>query len=170
MLSHGGMSAVRVVLVTDATNKPQQEVPGRWEGISSLNNFLYQEDCVTVWKACNIGEGKNIPWSQLQVPVRLPDVCKAEVSKGDFVACSKERRVPAERAMIEHLDEEKDEDGDEEEEGASSGLLSCPVDGCICTYQKYYNLERHLLFGKCKLVSEKHTLFDQAVLAYAKKI
>jgi len=66
MLSHGGMSAVRVVLVTDATNKPQQEVSGRWEGISSLNNFLYQEDCVTVWKACNIGEGKNIPWSQLQ--------------------------------------------------------------------------------------------------------
>ncbi|KAL9977161.1 hypothetical protein ACROYT_G014539 [Oculina patagonica] len=53
--------------------------------------------------------------------------------------------------MTEHLDEEEDEDGDEEEEGASSGLLSCPVDGCICTYQKYYNLERHLLFGKCKL-------------------
>ncbi|KAL9959285.1 hypothetical protein ACROYT_G032596 [Oculina patagonica] len=102
------------------------------------------------------------------LPARLPDVCKAEVSKGDFVPCSKERRVPAERAMTEHLDEEEDEDGDEE--GASSGLLSCPVDGCICTYQKYYNLERHLLFGKCKLVSEKHTLFDQAVLAYAKKI
>ncbi|KAL9984234.1 hypothetical protein ACROYT_G006507 [Oculina patagonica] len=114
---------------------------------------------------------KRVDFSDPQgVPVRLPDVCKAEVSKGDFVACSKERRVPAERAMIEHLDEEEDEDGDEEEEGASNGLLSCPVDGCICTYQKYYNLERHLLFGKCKLVSEKHTLFDQAVLAYAKKI
>ncbi|KAL9968875.1 hypothetical protein ACROYT_G021018 [Oculina patagonica] len=93
-----------------------------------------------------------------------------DVKRVDFSDPQGERRVPAERAMIEHLDEEEDEDGDEEEEGASSGLLSCPVDGCICTYQKYYNLERHLLFGKCKLVSEKHTLFDQAVLAYAKKI
>ena len=32
------------------------------------------------------------------------------------------------------------------------------------------NLERHLLFGKCKLVSEKYTLLDTAKLAYAKKV
>ena len=65
MLSHGGMNGVRVALVTAAANKPQ-EVPGRWEGISSLNNFHYQDGCVTVWKAHDIGQGKTIPWSQLQ--------------------------------------------------------------------------------------------------------
>ena len=66
MLSHGGINGVRVTLVTDVLEKPQQEMTGRWEGISSLNNFVYQEDCVTVWKAYNIGERKIIPWSQLQ--------------------------------------------------------------------------------------------------------
>lgn len=48
--------------------------------------------------------------------------------------------------------------------------MSCPVDGCICTYQKYSNLERHLHFGKCKLVAEKHTLLDQAILSYVEKV
>ena len=66
MLSHGGINGVRVTFVTDVLEKPQQEMTGRWEGISSFNNFLYQEDCVTVWKAYNIGKGKSIPWSQLQ--------------------------------------------------------------------------------------------------------
>ena len=66
MLSHGGIKGVRVTLVTDILEKPQQEMTVRWEGISSFNNFLYQENCVTVWKAYNIGQGKSIPWSQLQ--------------------------------------------------------------------------------------------------------
>ena len=66
MLSHGGIKGVRETLVTDALEKPQQEMTVRWERISSFNNFLYQEDCVTVWKAYNIGQGKSIPWSQLQ--------------------------------------------------------------------------------------------------------
>ena len=43
---------------------------------------------------------------------------------------------------------ETEEDG----EGVdASSLLSCPVEGCVPTYQKHHNLERHLLFGKCKL-------------------
>ena len=63
--------------------------------------------------------------------------------------------------------EETEEDG----EGVdASSLLSCPVEGCICTYQEYHNLERHLLFGKCKLVSEKYTPLDTAKLAYAERV
>ena len=42
------------------------EVPGCWEGISSLNNFNYQDGCVTVCKAYDIGQRKTIPWPQLQ--------------------------------------------------------------------------------------------------------
>ena len=65
------------------------------------------------------------------------------------------------------MDEEVEEDG----EGAdASSLLSCPVEGCIRTYQKYHNLERYLLFGNCKLVSEKYTLLDTAKLTYAEKV
>ena len=64
-----------------------------------------------------------------------------------------------------------DEEAEENSEGAdTSSLLPCPVEGCIRTYQRYHNLERHLLFGKCKLVSEKYTLLDTAKLAYAEKV
>ena len=66
VLSYGGVKGVRVALVTDASQQPQQELSGRWNEISFLNNFLYQKDCVTVWKAFDIGQGKTIPWSQLQ--------------------------------------------------------------------------------------------------------
>ena len=66
VLSYGGVKGVRVALVTDASQQPQQELSGRWSGISFLNNFLYQKDCVTVWKAFDIGQGNTIPWSQLQ--------------------------------------------------------------------------------------------------------
>ena len=44
------------------------------------------------------------------------------------------------------------------------------VEGCIPTYQKHHNLERHLLFGKRKLVSEKYTTLDTARLAYAERV
>ena len=55
------MKGVRVALVTDASQQPQQELSGRWSGNSFLNNFLYQKDCVTVWKAFDIGQGKTLP-------------------------------------------------------------------------------------------------------------
>lgn len=65
----------------------------------------------------------------------------------------------------EHVDVEKDEEGE-----GTSALLSCPVDGCICTYQKYYNLERQLLCERCKFVSEKYILLDYARLSYLEKV
>ena len=49
-------------------------------------------------------------------------------------------------------------------------LLSCPDEECVRTYQKYHNLERHLLIRKCKLVSENYTLLDTAKLAYAERV
>ena len=33
-----------------------QEV--RWDGVSSLNNFQYSNDQITVWRAYNVGKGK----------------------------------------------------------------------------------------------------------------
>ena len=63
--------------------------------------------------------------------------------------------------------------GETEEDGEgvdASPLLSCPVEGCIPTYQKHHNLERHLLFGKRKLVSEKYTTLDTARLAYDERV
>lgn len=97
------------------------------------------------------------------------------MSKGEFVPYSRGKREQSKKP--EHVEGEKDtgegEDEDAEEDGEgsdASSLLSCPVEGCIRTYQKYYNLERHLLSGKCKLVSEKYTLLDNAKLSYTEKV
>ena len=85
VLSYGGVKGVRVALVTDASQQPQQELSGRWSGISFLNNFLYQKDCVTVWKAFDIGQGNTIPWSQLQGKVT---VCKVNRNISNIVTKS----------------------------------------------------------------------------------
>ena len=95
------------------------------------------------------------------VPNRLPQGFKAELSQGDFISCSKGKSVLStipEKTDIEEVEED------------ASGLLPCPVDGCVCTYQSFRNLERHLLVGKCKMIPEKHTLLDAAKLSYVKKV
>ena len=97
------------------------------------------------------------------VSTHLEEGWKAKVSKGGFASYSRGKR--------EHVEGEGDEEAEEDGEGAdASSLLSCPIEGCIRTYQKYHNLERHLLFWKCKLVSEKYTLLDTAKLAYVEKV
>ena len=109
------------------------------------------------------------------VPKNLAEGWKAEVSKGGFVRHCRGKCEPS--GKPEHAEGEEgtgdgvDEETEEDSEGAdASSLLPCPVEGCIRTYQRYHNLERHLLFGKCKLVSEKYTLLDTAKLAYAEKV
>ena len=53
--------------ITDGCAKQHPiSLQSKLEGVSSLNNFHYGEECLTVWKAFDVGEGKTIPWSQLQ--------------------------------------------------------------------------------------------------------
>lgn len=43
------------------------KVEGKWDGISTLNNFSFDKDGknVTVWKSYDIGKGKEVKWSKL---------------------------------------------------------------------------------------------------------
>ena len=65
ILSHGGVRGVRVTLI-DSTKQHPISLQGKVKGVSNLNNFHYGEECLTVWKAFYVEEGKAIPWSQLQ--------------------------------------------------------------------------------------------------------
>ena len=56
---------MRVTLI-DSTKQHPISLQGKLEGVSHLNNFHYGEECLTAWKAFDVGEGKAIPWSQLQ--------------------------------------------------------------------------------------------------------
>jgi len=51
-----------------------------------------------------------------------------------------------------------------------AGLFSCPVEGCVSTFQRHCNLERHLHYGKCKFVEERHSLLDKAKILYPEKL
>ena len=66
MLSHGGVHGVRVALIdAKELNVLSQD---KWEGINSLNNFLYKDNGrdVTIWKAYEVGDGKTLKWTNLK--------------------------------------------------------------------------------------------------------
>ena len=49
-------------------------------------------------------------------------------------------------------------------------LFSCPVDGCVCTFQRHSSLEEHMFYGKCKIVPERYSLLGQAQMLYRNKL
>ena len=52
----------------------------------------------------------------------------------------------------------------------SASLFSCPVEGCVSTFQRHCNLERHMHYGKCIFVEERYSLLDKAKILYAEKL
>lgn len=60
MMSSGGIPDVRVVIVDAASTKRNTQVPVKWAGINPLNNFLFSDNVVTVWRAYDVGAGKKM--------------------------------------------------------------------------------------------------------------
>lgn len=60
ILSNGGMPNVRVVVVDTSTTERNAHVPVKWVGINSINNFLYSDNFIIVWRAFDVGEGKKV--------------------------------------------------------------------------------------------------------------
>ena len=79
------------------------------------------------------------------------------------------RRGKTSTAMLEAGGNEKPTD-EEELEDPAQGLFSCPKSGCVKVYQHHSSLEKHLSFGKCKLVPERDTLLDKAKKLYQSKL
>ena len=64
ILSSGGVRGVRVVLIDASIIKPVETI--KIDGISTLNDVLYKDQGLTVWKAYKIGKGKTLLYSDLQ--------------------------------------------------------------------------------------------------------
>ena len=64
MLSNGGIPNVRAVIADAYSTERDAQLSLKWSGVNSLNNFLYSEKTITVWKAYNNGEGKKVPGTQ----------------------------------------------------------------------------------------------------------
>ncbi|KAL9963761.1 hypothetical protein ACROYT_G027299 [Oculina patagonica] len=67
-------------------------------------------------------------------------------------------------AQEHNSDPEQENNSDAVED--SSVLFSCPNEGCVKVYQGYLSLEKHMSFGKCKMLPEKETLLDKAKKSY----
>ena len=63
------MRGVRVAVVNCEDLPPTQ--PVKWEGVSNVNNLLYEDTGLTVWRAYDIGKGKTFLLSQLQSMVKF---------------------------------------------------------------------------------------------------
>ena len=53
--------------------KPRSTSYIKWDGISLLNNFEYEETGVRVWRAFNVGPGRVVPWASFEGTVKQPD-------------------------------------------------------------------------------------------------
>jgi len=83
-----------------------------------------------------------------------------------------DERIEEDKDEEEHEDEDKEAEAEDGTKifSKNNGLFSCPCQGCVSTFQKHSSLEYHILYGKCKLLEEKHTLLDKAKILYSQKL
>lgn len=100
--------------------------------------------------------------------VKDPVFPESSFSPGDFqnVSLSDNTRSPVEDNPENTVQGEQNIAPADNEH---AGLFSCPVEGCVSTFQRHCNLERHMHYGKCKFVEERHSLLDKAKILYAEK-
>ena len=94
---------------------------------------------------------------------------KSSFSPGDF------QEVPLFNNTGSAVEDNPENTVQEEQNIASAdnehaGLFSCLVEGCVSTFQRHCNVERHMHYGKCKFVEERHSPLDKAKILYTEKL
>ncbi|CAH3148966.1 unnamed protein product [Pocillopora meandrina] len=151
----------------------------KWDGVSLLNNFKYEENGIRAWREFNVGPGKLLTWSQfegvLQVPETLEVVdppsqklsTKPSFKKVRHRHVNKKSASDPNAASDANSREQEDDDGENEQ---ASPLFPCPEEGCIKAYSRFVSLQAHLDTGKHKRLPEQETLYDKAKRGYASKL
>ena len=165
---------VRVILC-DLPTVPDDDAP-KWEGISFINNFAYTNGGIRTWREYGIGPGKFLKWSHFCLPKQYPipqfNVIKDAASpKAEFATINAKRKPSKPRVSEKSTDEDRASDhSDEESDSGEKKLFSCPFEGCVKSYQRFSSVQSHVDIGKHKYALEHETLFDKAMLEYAKKL
>ncbi|XP_076076249.1 uncharacterized protein LOC143047166 isoform X1 [Mytilus galloprovincialis] len=134
----------------DTATKNQASIPG----ITSYNNFVFENGGLRVWKAYGIGPGLLIPWTII-------------VKTSQYALCP---LLIEEESCIEDLlsfgcvKKIKNEENNEE------SLFTCPTDGCMKSFSRYKDLELHLHVNNCTLVPEKQCRIDLTKTLYVEKL
>ena len=151
--------------------------PVKWEGVSLLNNFKYEESGIRAWRAFNVGPGKLIPWSQFEGVLQIPEVLEVfdppSQTRPSFKSVRhrhvKKRSSRDPEVTSENPSQDQD-DGDDSENDQASLLFPCPEERCVKAYSRFTSLQAHLDTGKHKRLPEQETLYDKAKRVYASKL
>ena len=151
----------------------------KWDGISLLNNFKYEESGIRAWRAFNVGPGKLIPWSQFEEALQIPEFLEILdspsqplTSKPSFktVRHRHEKKSSAQDPKATSVTNSQGQDGDDRGNEQATLLFPCPEEGCVKSYSRFASLQAHLDTGKHKRLPEQETLFDKAKRSYASKL
>ena len=147
--SNGGIPGVIVKYVKFPEASPDK-IMVKWDGISALNNFQFEERGIRVWKAYKIGPGKLVPWKDIQSDGGSPIVLEVLESpvqspKSSF-KINKPRQEATQTNTVTTSEKDTATQGVEDEEAKveANGLFTCPEDGCIRTFQQSSSLQAHL--------------------------
>ena len=175
MESNGGIPGV-IVKYMKLPEASSDKIIVKWDGISALNNFQFEERGIRVWKAYKIGPGKLVPWKDIQSDGGSPIVLEVLESPVQGPQSSFKINKPRQEAIQTNTVTTSEKDTatkgveDEEAKVEANGLFTCPEDGCIRTFQQSSSLQAHLDARRHKRALEKETLFDKARRRYAAKI
>ena len=143
------------------------------EKITSLNNFQFHNNGITVWKQYRIGPGKFYSHRQLQIDFSKPLVNLTVISESKCVMKTKKERcqemtaekdTTPEDCVLQEPDVDLDTEPDSE---LSSNVFTCPEDGCISSFLKYGNLLNHLSCGKHTFHSGNLVMKDRVAMKYS---
>ena len=129
------------------------KIMAKWDGISALNNFQFEERGIRVWKAYKIGPGKLVPCKDIQSDGDSPivqEVLQSPVqSPQSSFKIIKPRQEDTQTNTVTTSEKDTATEGVEDEEAKvdANGLFTCPKDGCIRTFQQSSSLQAHLEAG-----------------------
>jgi len=159
---------------------PTSYKPIKLDKISTYYNFEFNKGFsnIKAWKAYNIGEGFNIKFDAVN-PGNLPSIESQRTvspkSPEQRISNSLQTWMPfVERESndneIENAAENVDEGKSSNKQTRPLKLFMCPEEGCLKSFFKDGNLQRHLLRGTHSFLPERTNLQDEAIQSYSNQL
>ncbi|CAG2244450.1 unnamed protein product [Mytilus edulis] len=173
--SYGGVKGTQSCIVTvNADDEPKTKI--RMPGISTYNNFNFENDGIIARKAYKVGEGHVIKTStQYSETISVERVYKLEVLEPfaqDQPICGKLNKFADSRIEDTHdqqpsLEEDQPMSENSMNSSTSSAYFSCPDFSCDKVFASSNNLDRHLLLGNHNYRKNTISSMDTAVQIYS---
>ncbi len=163
--SNGGVRGSATVLC-DVLMIPDPNPFPKREGVSLINNFEMKTEEMKVWRAYDVGDGKNLLYSNLSLKERteLPSLTKIiDIPSTDLGFCAVAPRKRHFAKVKSSKASTNKESGDTDEDSH----FTCPEDGWVKTFQRFSSMQKHLDGGKHKYAIERESFLDKAMLRYA---